>query len=148
MEKEIRNCIAELVLEICDNDLIKACNNLRQMSDYLCEKVKYIETMKKPLIKALKRVSYEECARMLGLKFDNIETFDKFEDLLENAEENEFGFENLRGRYWNYTCLDEFESVIAEHTQDQDGWCDLVMLPNNVMQEIPQDYWYELKIED
>lgn len=148
MTKELRYNIADFVLALSKDDINLALLELKKMSDYLCDMKRTKDIMNKPLINALKRVSYYECATMFGIENINrgIDETGFYQLMYEDIDDDDF--DCLSNEYWDYDLVEEFEEIIIERLKENNNLCNLVLLPNNKMQEIPEKYWYELKVEE
>ena len=147
--------LAELIVELCNDDLERAldkANDIQNQIILMLEEKQREDILNSELVQSVKRVSYSECLEMFkdyGVEFFEADTWTKFEEnLWETTYNGEYDCYQLNTEtevYWNFNAVEEFIERIKENTERNDGLCDLVMLPNNSLQEIPLEFAYRLE---
>lgn len=148
--------LAELVIELCDGNLDRALQKSSEIESYIIlaiQEKKIQDILNSELVSKIKRVSYVECLEMFkdyGVVRFEAEDYDEFEANLyyPSADMNAEDYFDLNPEtevYWSYSCVEEFIEQIKAHIEaNENGLCDLVMLPNGFLQEIPYSYSYNL----
>lgn len=148
--------LAELVIELCGGDLERALNKAYDIENHILLAIQgkeEQEILDSELVSKIKRVSYSECLEMFkdyGVYNFEADDYKEFEHNLyyDWKDKDEDDYQELNSEteiYWNYSCVKEFIEQIEAHIEaNENGLCDLVMLPNGWLQEIPYSYSYNL----
>lgn len=144
--RDIAKAFTNEVMAVVDGDFKEALNFIRDMQNCvfsLIEKEKEKKVLEDPLVCAIHKKSYNEVIDMFGIIYDHtINDLDVFEQVLWGYDEDFIATRNED--YWIYCERLDFVDVINEHLND--GYVDLVMLPNDVLIEIPYKYEYKLEV--
>ena len=148
--------LAELVIELCDGDLDRALQKSSEIESYILLAIQEKEIqdiLNSELVSKIKRVSYSECLEMFkdyGVYNFEADSYEEFEhnlyyDWLDKDEDDYQKINHETEVYWSYSCVQEFIEQIEAHIEaNEKGLCDLVMLPNGFLQEIPYSHSYNL----
>ena len=144
--RDIAKAFTNEVMAVVDGDFQEALNFIRDMRSCvfsLIEKEKEKKVLEHPLVCAIHRKSYNEVLDMWGIICEkSIDNQEDFEQAMWNYDD---GFAQQNEEIWCYEEVLDFIVVIHTHTDDG-GYVDLVMLPNNVLMEIPSEYRYRLEV--
>jgi hypothetical protein len=155
MQKEMIKNIAELIFNENKKDCLASMQTIHKIKNEIYNlnlketKNKVIENL---IARGVKRMDYVEVLKLFkdyGVAKFEAKDYDEFEDNLYylNDEKNVDNYYDINAEtevFWNYCCFEDFDGVLAEHLDLDEGLCTLVMLPNDWLQEIPHEYAYKL----
>lgn len=155
MQKEMIKNIAELIFNENKKDYLNGMRDIQEIKKEFY-KLHLGETKNKVindlLNKGVKRMDYVEVLELFreyGVVRFEAKDYEEFEANLYYPSADMFAedYYDLNPEteiYWNYSCFEDYDGVVAEHLDDYDGLCTLVLLPNDYLQEIPHEYAYKL----
>lgn len=145
--EDIAKAFTNEVMAIVDGDFQEALNFIRDMQScvfLLIEKDKEKKALENPLVKAIQRKTYNEVLDMFGIIYDHtVDDLDTFAEVLWGYDEDYITTRNENYRI--YCERLDFVDIIKGHLREN-GYIDLVMLPNNELMEIPSEYEYKLEV--
>ena len=144
--RDIAKAFTNEVMAIVDGDFQEALNFIQDMKScvfLLIEKDKIEKALGNHLVKAIQRKTYNEVLDMFGIIYDHtVDALEVFGQVLWGYGEDYIPTRNET--FWIYCECLNFVNIIKSHLMD--GYIDLVMLPDDVLIEIPPKYKYKLEV--